>query len=47
MFPTATSFKTIPEPKIEESSSLDTFKNILTIAASNKWTEKDINTHWQ
>ena len=46
MYPTSTSIKnTLEEQKVDELD-LDTFKNIMLIAAANKWAEKDILSNW-
>ena len=46
MFPTATSMKSIPDALPDESPKLETFKNLLMVAASKKWTEKDVAENW-
>ena len=46
MFPTTTSLKNIPDSESEETSQLNTFKEVMKIAAINKWTEKDVTAYW-
>lgn len=42
MSPTITSLKSIPETYIGDAQKNDIFKNMMIIAISNKWTERDI-----